>query len=70
MSPLCTRFTTEERESLVRYQVVGLKQSEMARHPKRSRSSISRELRRNGEQDGRYSAFAAADRSAAKRIWV
>lgn len=59
MSTSYNHFITEERESLLKFQAAGLKQSEMARRLKRSRSSISRELRRNGEQDGQYSAIAA-----------
>lgn len=67
MSISYTHFTTEERESLVRYQAAGLKQSEMARRLKRSQSSISRELRRNGEADGRYSGSAAEEKYRQRR---
>lgn len=59
MSTSYTHFTTEERESLLQFQAQGLKQSEMARRLNRSRSSISRELRRNTRAGKRYSAFAA-----------
>ena len=59
MSTSYHHFTTEERESLLKFQVEGLKPSEMARRLKRSRSSIGRELRRNASKDGRYSAFEA-----------
>ena len=59
MSTSYTHFTTEERESLLRFQAQGLKQSEMARRLNRSRSSISRELKRNTRAGRRYSAFAA-----------
>lgn len=61
MSTSYTHYTTEERESLLQFQAEGLRQSEMARRLKRSRSSISRELRRNAGPDGRYSAFAAEE---------
>ncbi len=61
MSTSYVHFTTEERESLLQFQAEGLKKSEMARRLKRSRSSISRELRRNARPDGRYSAFAAEE---------
>lgn len=61
MSTSYTHFTTEERESLLQFQAEGLKQSEMARRLKRSRSSISRELRRNACPNGKYSAFAAEE---------
>ncbi len=67
MSTSYTHFTTEERESLVRYQASGLKQSKMARRLKRSRSSISRELCRNGEADGRYSGFSAEEKYRQRR---
>ena len=67
MSTSYTHFTTEERESLVRYQASGLKQSKMARRLKRSRSSISRELRRNGEANGRYSGFSAEEKYRQRR---
>lgn len=59
MSTSYTHFTTEERENLLRFQVEGLKQIEMARRLGRSRSSISRELKRNTVPGKRYSAFAA-----------
>lgn len=59
MSTSYHHFSTEERESLLKYQVEGLKPSEMARRLKRSHSSISRELHRNAEQGGKYSAIAA-----------
>lgn len=59
MSTSYTHFTTEERESLLRFQAEGLKQSEMARRLGRSRSSISRELKRNTAAGKRYSAFDA-----------
>ena len=62
MSTSYPHFTTEERESLVRYQASGFKQSGMARRLKRVRSSISRELHRNGEANGRYSGFAAEEK--------
>lgn len=61
MSTSYTHFTTEERESLLRFQAEGLKQSEMARRLKRSPSSISRELRRNTRAGRQYSAFAAEE---------
>lgn len=67
MSTSYTHFTTEERESLVRFQAEGLKGSEMARRLKRSRSSVSRELRRNSRQDGSYSAFGAQEQYQARR---
>lgn len=56
-----TNFTTEERKSLVRHQVAELKQSMILRL-KHSRSSISRELHRDGEADGRYSGFSAEEK--------
>ena len=59
MSTSYTHFTTEERESLLRFQAQGLKQGEIARRLNRSRSSISRELRRNTKTGKGYSAFAA-----------
>ena len=59
MSTSYRHFTTGERESLLKFQVEGLKPSEMARRLKRSRSSIGWELRRNAGKDGRYSAFEA-----------
>ena len=75
MSTSYVHFTTEERESLLQYQAEGLKQSEMARQLKRSRSSISRELRRNVGPDGKYSAYKAEEmyrqrrkRSVRKRL--
>ena len=52
-------FTTEEREKLLQYKAQGLKQIEMARRLGRSRSSVSRELRRNSNEEGSYSAFEA-----------
>ena len=59
MSTSYTHFTTEERESLLQFQAQGLKQSEIARRLKRSKSSISRDLRRNTKRGKRYSAFTA-----------
>ena len=61
MSTSYTHFTTEERESLLRFQAEGLKQNEMARRLNRSKSSISRELRRNTVPGRRYSAIAAEE---------
>lgn len=61
MSTSYTHFTTEERESLLRFQTEGLKPSEMARRLKRSKSSISRELKRNTTPGERYSAIVAEE---------
>lgn len=61
MSTSYTHFTTEERESLLRFQAEGLKQIEIARRLKRARSSISRELKRNAGPSGQYSAFHAEE---------
>lgn len=67
MSTSYHHFTTEERESLLKYQVSGLKQSETARLLKRSRSSIARELRRNAGKEWKYSAFAAEEKYLQRR---
>ncbi len=67
MSTSYIHFTTKERESLLQFQAEGLKQSEMARRLKRSPSSISREMRRNKEANGRYSAFAAQEKYYQRR---
>ena len=61
MSTSYTHFTTEERESLLQFQVEGLKHNEMARRLNRSKSSISRELKRNTVPGRRYSAIAAEE---------
>ena len=67
MNTSYVHFNTEERESLLRFQVEGLKQSEMARRLNRSRSSISRELHRNSGQNGRYSASEAEKKYRERR---
>jgi len=60
-------FTTEEREKLLEYKAQGLKQIEMAHRLGRSRSSVSRELKRNSSQDGSYSAFEAEKKYRQRR---
>ena len=67
MSTSYTHFTTEEREKLLQFQAQGLKQIEMARKLGRSRSSVSRELRRNARADGSYSAFEAEEKYHQRR---
>ena len=59
MSTSYTHFTTKEREKLLQFKAQGLKQIEIAQKLGRSRSSVSRELKRNSSEDGSYSAFEA-----------
>ena len=67
MSTSYTHFTTEEREKLLEFKAQGLKQIEMARQLGRSRSSVSRELKRNSSEDGSYSAFEAEKKYRQRR---
>ena len=54
-------FSTDERECLLVMLTKKWTQSEMARKLRRSESSISRELRRNRDEKGKYSPAKAAD---------
>ena len=54
-------FSTDERECLLVMLTKKWTQSEMARELQRSESSISRELRRNRDEKGKYSPAKAAD---------
>ena len=67
MSTSYTHFTTEEREKLLEFRAQGLKQIEMARQLGRSRSSVSRELKRNSNENGSYSAFEAEKKYRQRR---
>ena len=67
MSTSYTHFTTGEREKLLQLKAQGIKQIEMARKLGRSRSSVSRELRRNCSEDGSYSAFEAEEKYHQRR---
>lgn len=67
MSTSYTHFTTEEREKLLEFKAQGLKQIEMARQLGRSRSSVSRELKRNSNENGSYSAFEAEKKYRQRR---
>lgn len=67
MSTSYTHFTTEEREKLLQFKASGLKQIEMARELGRSRSSVSRELKRNSRADGSYGAFDAEEKYRQRR---
>lgn len=67
MSTSYTHLSTDEREMLVIFCTQGLSKSEMARRLKRSKSSITRELRRNSSENGRYSAFEAERKYVERR---
>lgn len=67
MSTSYTHFTTGEREKLLQFKAQGLKQIEIAQKLGRSRSSVSRELRRNSSPDGSYSAFQAEEKYRQRR---
>lgn len=67
MSTSYTHFTTEEREKLLKFLAQGMKQIEIARELGRSRSSVSRELKRNSGEDGSYSAFQAEEKYRQRR---
>lgn len=67
MSTSYTHFTTEEREKLLTYLAQGMKKIEIARELGRSRSSVSRELKRNSSEDGSYSAFEAEQKYRQRR---
>lgn len=59
MSTSYTHFTTSEREMLLLLLDRGYGVREIGRRLRRSASSVSRELRRNGQADGSYSACEA-----------
>ena len=61
-----THFTTEERESLLILRKIGKSITEIAKELNRSKSTISRELKRNSEK-GVYSACAAEALYKARR---
>lgn len=67
MSTSYTHFTTGEREKLLQFKAQGLKQTEIAQKLGRSRSSVSRELKRNSREDGSYSAFEAEGKYRQRR---
>ena len=67
MSTSYTHFTTGEREKLLQFKAQGLKQIEIAQKLGRSRSSVSRELKRNSSEDGSYSAFEAEEKYRQRR---
>lgn len=60
-------FTLKERICLEGMREAGKSPSEIARLLGRSRSTISRELRRNGNRQGRYSSWGAYSKAAARR---
>ena len=62
-----THFTTEEREKSRVMLEQGFSVRAIARTLKRSPSSVSRELRRNANKDGSYSAYAADRRYKQRR---
>ena len=62
-----THFTTEEREKSRVMLEQGFSVRAIARTLKRSPSSVSRELRRNSNKDGSYSAHAADKRYKQRR---
>lgn len=59
MSTSYKHFTIKEREKLFEFIAQGLKPIEIAQKLGRSRSSISRELKRNSNEDGSYSPSEA-----------
>lgn len=62
------QITSEERYTIAALRREGFKQSEIARHLGRHRSTISRELRRNAARhDGAYRAHGAIERTSARR---
>lgn len=61
------QLSLEEREVLAQMHVAEHPQRAIAARLGRSRSTISRELRRNGQADGRYWAVAAQRQAAARR---
>lgn len=67
MSTSYTHFTTAEREKLLKFLVQGMKQIEIAQELGRSRSSVSRELKRNSSEAGNYSAFEAEQKYRQRR---
>lgn len=67
MSTSYTHFTTGEREKLLKFLAQGMKQIEIARELGRSRSSVSRELKRNSSESGGYSAFEAEQKYRQRR---
>lgn len=58
-----TRFTAEERERIATDLAINRTQQQIADRLGRNKSSISREIRRNLQSDGSYSAFKAQDRA-------
>ena len=67
MSTSYTHLTTDEREMLLVFCSQDMGVNEMARRLNRSKSSISRELRRNRNEDGSYSAFDAEQKYCERR---
>lgn len=67
MSTSYTHFTTAEREKLLKFLAQGMKQIEIAQKLGRSRSSVSRELKRNSSEAGNYSAFEAEQKYRQRR---
>jgi len=60
-------LTLEERESLQGYLLEGNTQAQIAKALNRSPSTISRELRRNSNKDGRYTPLIATNRYIHRR---
>jgi IS30 family transposase len=61
-----SQLTAEERDLIAEFRAQGATQAEIARRLNRSASTISRELRRNGDQQG-YGAIAAQRRADERR---
>ncbi len=61
------QLTTEERYTIAALRMQRLSISEIARQLGRSKSTVSRELRRNSCTDGGYRAVKAVDRTAGRR---
>lgn len=62
-----TQLNMEEREILSQLHAANYSRTEIAAHLARHRSTIGRELRRNGRADGGYSAVAAEAKAAVRR---
>ena len=61
------QLSMEERETLSQMWAAGHSRKVIAERLGRDKSTISRELKRNGQKDGRYLAVAAQERAAVRR---
>ncbi len=61
-----THLTAEERETIAQMQALGHSQADIASELNRDPSTLSRELRRNVDATGKYSAIKP-DRKAKRR---